>query len=65
MGEGAEVSFIDSTPIRVFNNQRIGRYRIIKGNTQMDRSAMSYFFGYKLYILSSFTILKSSIFTDS
>jgi hypothetical protein len=44
MGEGTEISFIDSTPIRVCNNHRKGRYRVIKGIAQVDRSALGYFF---------------------
>ena len=51
MGDGTGIAFIDSTPIRVGKNKRIKRNKVFEGLTQVGKSTMGYFFGFKLNIV--------------
>ena len=53
MGDGTSIAFIDSTPIRVCKNKRIKRNKVFEGLTQVGKSTMGYFFGFKLHIVSN------------
>ena len=51
MGESTGISFMDSTPIRVFKNKRIKRNKVFKGIAELGKSTMGYFFGFKLHLV--------------
>lgn len=51
LGDGTEIAFIDSTPIRVSKNKRIKRNRVFKDIAQVGKSTMGYFFGFKLHLV--------------
>jgi hypothetical protein len=45
-----EITFIDSTKIKVCNNKRIKANRTFKGLGEIGKSTMGWFFGFKLHI---------------
>lgn len=45
------ISFIDSTPIKVCNNKRIGSNKVFKKRAKRGKSSMGWFFGYKLHFV--------------
>ncbi len=45
-----EITFIDSTRIKVCHNKRIKRNRTFKGIAELGKSTMGWFFGFKLHI---------------
>jgi hypothetical protein len=51
LGDCTGISFVDSTPIRVCKNKRIGRNRVFRGIAQVGKSSMGFFFGFKLHII--------------
>ena len=51
LGKCTCISFVDSTPLRVCRNQRIGIHKVFKGIAQRGRSSMGWFFGFKLHLI--------------
>ncbi len=51
LGNGTGISFIDSTPIRVYKNKRIKRNKVLKGLAKLGKSTMGYFFDFELHIV--------------
>lgn len=51
LGACADISFVDSTPIRVCNNKRIKRNKTFKGIAEVGKSTMGWFYGFKLHIV--------------
>ena len=49
--KSAGISFVDSTPIRVYKNKRIPRHKIFDGIAQKSQSTIGYFFGFKLHFI--------------
>lgn len=45
------VSFVDSTPLRVFRNQRIHIHKVFRGIAKRGKCSMGWFFGFKLHII--------------
>lgn len=67
LGKCSGISFIDSTPIRVCKNKRIGRNKVFKGIANTGKSTMGWFHGFKLHIvindkgeILNFTITQAS-----
>lgn len=50
-GECTGISFIDSTPVRVCHNRRIGRHRVFAQVAQRGKNSMGWFFGFKLHLV--------------
>lgn len=50
-GQVTGISFIDSTPIRVCHNRRIGRHQTFAGQASRGRTSMGYFYGFKLHLV--------------
>ena len=50
-GQGTGVAFIDSTPLAVCHNRRIGRHRVFAGIATRGKSSMGWFYGFKLHLL--------------
>lgn len=50
-GKQSGIAFVDSTPIRVCNNKRIGRNRVFAGCAALGRSTVGWFFGFKLHLV--------------
>lgn len=44
------ISFIDSTPLRVCHNLRIGQHRVLAGLAQRGKTSTGWFFGFKLHL---------------
>ena len=51
LGSCTGISFVDSTPIRVCKNKRIGRNKVFKGIATTGKSTMGWFHGFKLHII--------------
>lgn len=67
LGKCSGISFIDSTPIRVCKNKRIGRNKVFRGIANTGKSTMGWFHGFKLHIvindkgeILNFTITQAS-----
>ncbi len=45
LGDCTEVSYVDSTPVRVSKNKRIKRNKVFKGIAELGKSSMGFFFG--------------------
>lgn len=50
-GKQTGIAFVDSTPIRVCKNKRIGRNRVFDGIAARGRSTVGWFFGFKLHLV--------------
>ena len=50
-GATTGVAFIDSTPLPVCHNKRIGRNRVFAGMAQRGKSSMGWFYGFKLHLI--------------
>ncbi len=50
-GQGTGVAFIDSTPLPVCHNQRIGRHRVFAGMATRGKSGLGWFYGFKLHLI--------------
>jgi hypothetical protein len=50
-GSCSGVSFIDSTPLAVCHNRRIGRHRVFRGIAQRGKNSVDWFFGFKLHLV--------------
>ena len=51
LGKCTDVSFVDSTPLRVCRNQRIHIHKVFKGIAQRGKCSMGWFFGFKLHLI--------------
>src|SRR5438270_8429234 len=47
-GQTTGIQFIDSLPIRVCHNRRIGSHKVFAGLAQRGKSSMGWFYGFKL-----------------
>jgi Transposase DDE domain len=50
-GQTTGIQFIDSLPIRVCHNQRIGSHRVFAGLAQRGKGSMGWFYGFKLHLV--------------
>jgi len=51
LGKCTDISFVDSTPLRVCRNQRIHIHKTFKGIAQRGKCSMGWFFGFKLHLI--------------
>lgn len=51
LGSCTGISNVDSTPLRVCNNNRISNHKVFDGIAQIGKSTMGYFFGFKLHLI--------------
>ena len=51
LGKCTDISFVDSTPLRVCKNQRIHIHKLFKGIAQRGKCSMGWFFGFKLHLI--------------
>lgn len=47
------ISFIDSTPLRVCHNARIGSHKVMKGLAARGKTSTGWFYGFKLHLVVS------------
>ena len=52
------ISFIDSTPVKVCKNKRIKARRVFKGIAEVGKSAMGWFYGFKLHLVINGPLLR-------
>lgn len=45
------IAFVDSTPIKVCHNRRIGRHRTFAGIAQRGKDSVDWFYGFKLHLI--------------
>ena len=50
-GQGTGVAFVDSTPLPVCHNQRIGRHRVFAEMATRGKSSLGWFYGFKLHLI--------------
>ena len=50
-GQVTGVAFIDSTPLSVCHNRRIGRHRVFAEMATRGKSSMGWFYGFKLHLI--------------
>jgi len=50
-GQTTGLQFIDSLPIRVCHNRRIGAHKVFAGLAQRGKSSMGWFYGFKLHLV--------------
>ena len=50
-GQGKGVEFIDSTPLSVCHNKRIGRHRVYAEVATRGKSSIGWFYGFKLHLI--------------
>jgi hypothetical protein len=50
-GQATGIQFIDSLPIRVCHNRRIGSHRVFAGLAQRGKGSMGWFYGFKLHLV--------------
>lgn len=50
-GQCTGISFIDSTPVGVCHNRRIGQHRVFADLAQRGKNSMGWFFGFKLHLI--------------
>ena len=50
-GQPTGIQFIDSLPIRVCHNRRIGSHRVLAGLAQRGKSSMGWFYGFKWHLI--------------
>jgi Transposase DDE domain len=50
-GQSTGIQFIDSLPIRVCHNRRIGSHKVFAKLAQRGKSSMGWFYGFKLHIV--------------
>ncbi|MCY3711189.1 MAG: hypothetical protein OXG26_20060 [Caldilineaceae bacterium] len=50
-GQGTGIAFIDSTPLPVCRNQRIGRHRVFAGMATRGKSNLGWFYGFKRHLI--------------
>jgi len=49
--EHIDIEFVDSTSIKVCHNLRINRHKTLVGLAYRDKGTMSWFYGFKLYLI--------------
>ncbi len=52
-GQGTGVAFIDSTPLAICHNRRIGRHRVFAGIATRGKNSMGWFYGFKLHLIDN------------
>ena len=50
-GKSTGVAFVDSTPLAVCHNRRIGRHKVFKELAARSRTTMGWFYGFKLHLI--------------
>jgi hypothetical protein len=50
-GPCSGISFIDSTPLVVCHNRRIGQHRVFAGDAQRGKNSVGWFYGFKLHLV--------------
>jgi Transposase DDE domain len=50
-GQPTGIQFIDSLPIRVCHNRRIGSHKVFAGLAQRGKGSMGWFYGFKLHLV--------------
>jgi len=50
-GRCTGISFVDSTPIKVCHNLRIGRHKVFSGLAGRGKSSTGWFYGFKLHLI--------------
>lgn len=50
-GDCTGISFIDSAPIAVCHNRRIGQHRVFAGVAQRGKNSVGWFYGFKLHLV--------------
>ena len=50
-GQKTGVAFIDSTPLSVCHNRRIGRHRVFAEVAKRGKNSMGWFYGFKLHLI--------------
>jgi hypothetical protein len=50
-GQATGIQFIDSLPIRVCHNRRIGSHKVFAGLAQRGKNSMGWFYGFKLHLV--------------
>ncbi len=50
-GKCRGISFVDSTPIRVCHNLRIGRHKVFSGLAGRGKTSTGWFYGFKLHLI--------------
>ena len=50
-GKCSGISFVDSTPIKVCHNLRIGRHKVFSGLAKRGKSSTGWFYGFKLHLI--------------
>ena len=50
-GQPTGIQFIDSLPIRVCHNRRIGSHKVFAGLAQRGKGSMGWFYGFKLHLI--------------
>ena len=50
------VAFIDSTPLSVCHNRRIGRHRVFAGVARRGKSSKGWFYGFKLHLTVNYPV---------
>ncbi|MCH8874715.1 IS982 family transposase, partial [candidate division KSB1 bacterium] len=50
-GKCSGISFVDSTPLKVCHNKRIGSNKVFADIAQRGKTSMGWFFGFKLHII--------------
>ena len=51
LGQNTGISFIDSTPLPVCHNRRIGRHKVFAGLAARGKTSMGWFYGFKLHLI--------------
>jgi hypothetical protein len=50
-GQTTGIQFLDSLPIRVCHNRRIGSHKVFAGLAQRGKGSMGWFYGFKLHLV--------------
>ena len=50
-GKCSGISFVDSTPLKVFNNHRIHNHRVFSEYAKTGKSSMGWFYGFRLHLI--------------
>jgi len=51
LGHGSGISFVDSTPLAVCHNRRIGQHRVFRGLAQRGKTSMGWVYGFTLHMV--------------
>ena len=66
LGTCSGISFVDSTPLRVCDNQRISAHRVFIADAERAKTSMGWFYGFKLHLIVNDTgELLSFLFTPA